>query len=132
MEITEVRIELVQNAKDRLRGFCTLTFDRCFIVRDVRILEGPQGLFVAMPSRKVMHPCPQCRTKNTGQAHYCNNCGNKLSVHELMPGERSHVDVAHPINMTFRSTVSDAVIAAYHKAVADQHNAAQGTQTAPE
>jgi len=117
MEITDVRIELVPGAKDRLRGFCTLTFDHCFIVRDVRILEGPQGLFVAMPSRKIMHPCPQCRTKNMMQARFCNTCGSRLPVHELMPGERSHVDVAHPINMTFRTTVSTAVIDAYQKAL---------------
>ena len=119
MEITEVRVELVQNAKDRLRGFCTLTFDHCFIVRDVRVLEGPQGLFVAMPSRKIMHPCPQCRTKNVVQARFCNLCGTRLPVHETIPGERSHVDVAHPINMSFRQMVSDAVIGAYHTALAN-------------
>ncbi len=119
MEITEVRIELVQSAKDRLRGFCTLAFDHCFIVRDIRVLEGPQGLFVAMPSRKIMHPCPQCRTKNVIQARFCNMCGSRLPEHEPLPGERSHVDVAHPINMAFRTVVSDAVIAAYQKALAN-------------
>ena len=51
MEITEVRIKLMENPEDRLRGFCSITFDDCFVVRDLKIIEGNNGPFVAMPSR---------------------------------------------------------------------------------
>jgi stage V sporulation protein G len=50
MEITDVRVFPVD--EDRLKGYATITFDSCFVVRDVKIIEGPKGLFVAMPSKK--------------------------------------------------------------------------------
>jgi stage V sporulation protein G len=50
MEITDVRVFPVE--EDRLKGYATITFDSCFVVRDVKIIEGPKGLFVAMPSKK--------------------------------------------------------------------------------
>ena len=53
MEVTEVRIKLINNPEDRLRGFCSVTFDNCFVVRDLKIIEGNSGPFVAMPSRKA-------------------------------------------------------------------------------
>ncbi len=64
LEITEVRIKLMENSEDRLRGFCSITFDDCFVVRDLKIIEGNNGPFVAMPSRKLTSNCSKCRTKN--------------------------------------------------------------------
>ena len=40
MEITEVRIKLMEDTDDRLQGFCSVTFDDCFVVRDLKIIEG--------------------------------------------------------------------------------------------
>ncbi len=57
MEITEVRIKLMEESEDRLRAFCSITFDNCFVVRDLKIIEGSHGPFVAMPSRKLTHRC---------------------------------------------------------------------------
>ena len=54
MEITEVRIKLMESAEDRLRGFCSITFDDCFVVRNIKVIEGRDNkLFVAMPSRRM-------------------------------------------------------------------------------
>lgn len=50
MEITDVRVFPVE--EERLKGYATITFDSCFVVRDVKIIEGPKGLFVAMPSKQ--------------------------------------------------------------------------------
>lgn len=50
MEITDVRIS--PRDEDKLKAFVTITFDDCFVVRGVKIIEGNQGLFVAMPSRR--------------------------------------------------------------------------------
>jgi stage V sporulation protein G len=50
MEITDIRISLRQ--EERLKAFVTVTFDACFVVRGVKIIDGPSGLFVAMPSRR--------------------------------------------------------------------------------
>ena len=52
MEITEIRVYPVEGEEDRLKAYATITFDNCFIVRDLRIINGNNGLFVAMPSKK--------------------------------------------------------------------------------
>jgi stage V sporulation protein G len=48
MEITDVRIRLVD--KGKLKAFANITFDDCFVVRGMKIIEGQEGMFVAMPS----------------------------------------------------------------------------------
>jgi len=50
MEITEVRVYPVD--EEKLKAYVTITFDQCFVVRDLKIIQGTNGLFVAMPSRK--------------------------------------------------------------------------------
>ena len=50
MDVTEVRIFPVQ--EDRLKAYVTITFDHCFVVRDLKVINGNNGLFVAMPSKK--------------------------------------------------------------------------------
>ncbi|MCL5884919.1 MAG: septation regulator SpoVG [Deltaproteobacteria bacterium] len=51
MEITEVKVYPVQD-NEKLKGYATIIFDNCFVVRDLKIIEGNSGLFVAMPSKK--------------------------------------------------------------------------------
>jgi stage V sporulation protein G len=50
MEITEIRVFPVD--EDKLKGYVTITFDRCFVVRDIKIIQGTEGYFVSMPSKK--------------------------------------------------------------------------------
>ena len=50
MEITDVRVFPVD--EEKLKGFATVTFDNCFVVRDIKVIAGNNGLFVAMPSKK--------------------------------------------------------------------------------
>jgi len=52
MEVTEVRIRKVE-AEGKLKAYVTVTFDNCFVVHNVKIIEGKTGLFIAMPSRKT-------------------------------------------------------------------------------
>ncbi len=52
MNITEVRLKKVQTEK-KMRAVASITFDDEFVVHDVRVIEGQNGLFVAMPSRKT-------------------------------------------------------------------------------
>jgi stage V sporulation protein G len=52
MEITEVRVFPVGN-EERLKAYATITIDAVFLIRDLRIISGNTGLFVAMPSRKM-------------------------------------------------------------------------------
>jgi stage V sporulation protein G len=52
MEITDIRIRKV-TGEGKLRAYVTVTFDDCFVVHNVKIIEGKSGAFVAMPSRKT-------------------------------------------------------------------------------
>jgi stage V sporulation protein G len=51
MKVTNVRIRKVEN-KNRLKAVATITFNDCFVVHELRLIEGKNGLFVAMPSKK--------------------------------------------------------------------------------
>jgi len=114
MEITEVRIKLIDSAEDRLRGFCSITFDDCFVVRDLKIIEGNNGPFVAMPSRKLTSNCYKCRTKNHLRASYCNNCGSRLKSdhveHDQGGRAKLYADIAHPVNAACREQIQSRVI----------------------
>ncbi|WP_318664299.1 septation regulator SpoVG [Treponema sp.] len=70
MQVTELRIRKV-TSEGKLKAYVTVTFDNCFVVHNVKIIEGKDGLFIAMPSKKtstgeykdVAHPIsPEFRT----------------------------------------------------------------------
>lgn len=50
VELTEIRVFPVN--EDKLRAYVTITFDHCFVVRDLKIIRGTSGLFVSMPSKR--------------------------------------------------------------------------------
>ena len=117
MEITEVRVKLVANKDDRLKGFCSMTLDNDFVVRDIKVIEGTNGLFVAMPSRKMSDHCTHCGGKNHLRSKYCNNCGGKLSEERAKQDAQGrmklHADIAHPINAECRKTIQTTIVEAF-------------------
>jgi stage V sporulation protein G len=52
MEITDIRIRKV-GAEGKLKAYVTVTFDNCFVIHNVKVIEGKNGAFIAMPSRKT-------------------------------------------------------------------------------
>ncbi len=119
MEITEVRIKLVADLDDRLRAFCSITLDGEFVVRDLKIIEGQRGHFVAMPSRKLMEKCTRCSAKNEVKARFCGNCGARLPESRPVKADgakpRMFADIAHPINANCRERIESAVLAAFEE-----------------
>jgi stage V sporulation protein G len=117
--ITEVRIKLMEdnNENERLQAFCSVTFDDAFVVRDLKIIEGTKGSFVAMPSRKLTDRCPGCGCKNHLRARFCNQCGSKLdedrATRDADGRVKLHADIAHPINSACREVIQSAVLKAY-------------------
>src|SRR5262249_33685713 len=110
MEISDIRLKLVDDPNDRLRAVCSITFDGEFVVRDLKVVEGSNGLFVAMPSRKLSTHCQKCGHKNHVRAGFCNECGSKLPAGSRAANEganrtRLHSDVAHPISAAFREKI---------------------------
>ncbi len=114
VEITEVRIKLMEESGERLQAFCSITFDNCFVIRDLKIIEGANGPFVAMPSRKLTAHCPQCGCKNHLKAAYCNQCGLRMKDDRTVKDEdgrtKLYADIAHPINSTCREMIQERVI----------------------
>jgi stage V sporulation protein G len=52
LKITDIRIRLITNEESKLKAVASITIDDCFVVHDIKVLEGNQGFFVSMPSRK--------------------------------------------------------------------------------
>jgi len=124
VQITEVRVKLVEDKSERLKAFCTMTLDSEFVIRDIKIIQGTRGLFVAMPSRKVADHCPRCNTKNSLQAKFCNECGRRLEggrfQQAAVMGDKMHSDIAHPINKECRARIESALLAAYEEELTQQ------------
>ncbi len=143
MKITSIRIKLATSRNnDRLVGFASVVFDQCLCLKDIRIVEGNEGILVAMPSRKVTDCCPMCHTRNHLRSRYCSYCGFKLvdarakcwnckgegsclypSTREKICCEfcngsgwrRLWIDVAHPITEEFRHYIEGTIIEEYQK-----------------
>src|SRR5437763_7406568 len=105
------------NENERLQAFCSVTFDNAFVVRDLKIIEGTKGSFVAMPSRKLSDRCTSCSSKNHLRARFCNSCGHRLDENRAMRDAdgraKLHADIAHPINSACREVMQTAIIKSY-------------------
>jgi stage V sporulation protein G len=119
MDITEVRIILKDSPDKKLKAYATVTFDNAFVVRNIKIIEGTTGHFIAMPSRKVKESCCKCNFKNELRSKYCNQCGTLLPMPQrtlLTPEQQGtnsqseHKDIAHPITQAFREYLQKRVL----------------------
>jgi stage V sporulation protein G len=119
VQITEVRVKLMEDPGERLQAFCSITFDDAFVVRDLKIIEGTTGPFVAMPSRKLTAHCAQCGCKNHLRAAYCNQCGMRLREQPAAKDDdgraKLYADIAHPINSSCREMIQQRVIQAFEE-----------------
>jgi stage V sporulation protein G len=120
MEITEVRVVLKDSPDKKLKAYATVTFDNAFVVRNIKVIEGTSGLFIAMPSRKIKQPCQKCGFKNEMRSKYCNQCGTQLPLvtratnpETTEQAQLEHKDIAHPITQSFREYLQKRVLEAY-------------------
>ncbi|MFH1791128.1 MAG: septation protein SpoVG family protein [Candidatus Omnitrophota bacterium] len=128
MEITEVRVFLKEGPDKKLKAYATLTFDNCFVVRNVKVIQGTKGLFVAMPSRKIREACPKCHYKNTARSRYCSQCGSALpqqpqQQNAAVARQAEHRDIAHPITLECREMIQRKVLEAYDAEAAKEPKA---------
>src|SRR5207249_780355 len=109
--------KLMEVNNERLQAFCSITFDDMFVIRDLKIIEGTRGSFVAMPSRKLTDRCGGCGYKNHLRARFCNQCGGRLNEDRAIRDHdgraKLHADVAHPINSSCREYVQGSIIRAF-------------------
>jgi stage V sporulation protein G len=120
MQVTEVRfihMEGYVGPNDRLLAFASIVLDGAFVIRDLKVLEGNAGLFVAMPTRKLKDRCHGCGVKNTLESRFCNQCGGRLKANRAERDEagrfKLHADVCHPIHAGAREMITREVLAAY-------------------
>lgn len=123
VKITDVRITAKESGDKKLKAFASITFDGCFVVRDIKIIDRGDGFFVAMPSRKAKLPCSKCKSFNSAHSNFCNFCGTKLTPPRPETNEpedltaarhKLHKDVAHPITPECRLYIEKTVLQAFH------------------
>lgn len=92
MKITEVKVFPVN--EDRLRAYVSITVDDCFVVRDLKVIQGTSGLFVAMPSKKrkdgqfrdIAHPLNQ-ETREQIEKAIFDEYKNQITSHKDSLGD---------------------------------------------
>lgn len=121
MDISEIRVKLIPNPSDRLKAFCSVTLDGDFVIRDIKIIDGTSGTFVAMPSRKLADRCPGCGGKNHLRARFCNDCGQELdrdrASRDDLGRTKLHADIAHPINTRCRTEMQERIVEAFKEEI---------------
>src|SRR5246127_1945221 len=109
----------MEDPQERLQAFCSVTFDDCFVIRDLKIIEGTKGSFVAMPSRKLTDRCTGCGSKNHLRARFCNQCGcrqdENRAIRDTDGRAKLHADIAHPINSACREVIQSAILKSYQE-----------------
>ena len=120
MEITEIRVFLKEGQDKKLKAYTTVTFDHSLVVRNIKVILGSDGFFIAMPSRKIKFSCPRCSYKNEIGSKFCNKCGAALPAEPLNleddpDAKAQHRDIAHPITKEFRDYLQNKVLDAYRK-----------------
>lgn len=117
MEVTQVIVKPYRDSSEsRLRAFVTVEFDRVFVVHDVKVIQGAERTFIAMPSRRLSTRCPTCARPNHLRANYCNQCGRKLALLPPTDGETQNdffADICHSIDPKYREQLEATVLAAY-------------------
>lgn len=117
MKITETRIFVKEGQDKKLKAYATVTFDDAFVIRNIKVIQGVSGMFVAMPSRKMKISCSKCNYKNEVGSKYCNQCGAevKLTLEEegVRDSKVEHRDIAHPISQQFRDYLQSEILKAY-------------------
>ena len=99
MKITKVQGRKFDKPNSNVKGVVEVTLDNCFVVKDIRIIEKPEKMVVAMPSRTI-----------PGR----NEDG---SINEEV---RVHVDQAHPINKETREMFNEVILGAYERATTNE------------
>jgi len=95
MKITKVKGKKVYNENSNVKGIVEVTLDKCFVIKDIRIIQKPDKMVVAMPSKLV---------------HSRNEDGT-FSEDVLV-----HRDQAHPINHETREMFNSTILGAYERA----------------
>lgn len=99
MKITKVSVRKFENETGNVKGIAEVTLNDCFVVKDIRIVEKPEKIVVAMPSKTISY--------KTGDVY------DDIA--------KKHKDLAHPINQETRKIFNDAILGAYERATLGEY-----------
>ena len=114
MEITEIRIHL--RNEEKLKAYAAVTFDKCFVVRDMKVINGNTGMFVAMPSRKkpdgtykdIAHPL-DVETRQKLESTILSAYQEELNrTKDQLPAAPQAVDIRITEKMNFGAKVAES------------------------
>lgn len=114
MEVTEVRVYVRDEPK--LKAYATVTFDDCFVVRDVKVIQGSNGLFIAMPSRKK----PDGTYKDL--AHPLNNETRKKIEEKVIEAYKKELEKPRDVRVAEKSLNGDINKSVAEKSLDDDIN----------
>jgi len=92
MQITDVRVRKIESS-GKMKAIVSITIDNAFVIHDIKVIESPTRLFIAMPSRQ------------------------KPGKEE---NEKEYKDIAHPINSETREMLQNIILEAYEKAIKEE------------
>jgi len=126
MEITDVKVIPVDD--DKLKAFVSIVFDHCFVVTDIKVIHGPKGLFVSMPSKKrkdgtfkdIAHPL------NNQMRQYLEEKVLGVYRQQVSAGPDTSAPAAQPSTETPPAPVPAAPAPAASPAAAPSENAPEG------
>ena len=117
MRVTEVRLKLINlHDNPRLLATCSIVLDGCFVVHDLKVIDGRNVTFVSMPQRRLTDRCYNCGVSNPLTSIYCNKCGSCLERDPVGIRDAS-IDLVHPVTAECRDMVEEAVLSAYDREV---------------
>lgn len=120
MEITEVGIRLVEEEdrpNSRILAYCSIVIENLLVIGDIRVIKGYKGMIVAMPDRMLTDRCFSCKSKNGIRSEFCCQCGIRIDrTRHLNDGWiKTHKDIIHPKDVTFRREIESVILEAYQK-----------------
>jgi stage V sporulation protein G len=89
LNITDTRIRLIKKEDSKLKAVASITIDNCFVVHDIKVVQGPEKLFILMPNRKI------AERESKDIAHAINNetreqiCSAVFAAYEKAESERA-------------------------------------------
>ena len=101
MKITKVQGRKFERANSNVKGVVEVTLDDCFVIKDIRIIEKPEKMVVAMPSKII---------------------AGRNEDGTISDTIKVHVDQAHPINQETRKMFNDTILGAYERATTNEIN----------
>lgn len=99
MKITRVSVKKFENADAAVKGLVEVTLNNCFVIKDIRIIQKPEKMVVAMPSKSVISKNPE-------------DDGDVV---------RKHKDLAHPINQETRKIFNDTILSVFERATTNEY-----------